>query len=60
MKLVGKVVLFLLMIVAFKYSCDSFINESMIQTFGSFAVGLASLVGFILLAEEDSVAEFAN
>ncbi|MEH6943212.1 hypothetical protein [Bacillus sp. JJ722] len=60
MKLVGKVVLFLLMMVAFKYSCDSFINESGFQTFGSFAVGLASLVGFILLVEEDSVGEFAN
>ncbi|WP_042349812.1 hypothetical protein [Bacillus massiliigorillae] len=57
MKLVGKVVTFLLMIVAFKYSIDSFVNESMIQTFGSFALGLVSLIGFIILVEEDCVSD---
>lgn len=59
-KFIGEIFALLLLIVAFKYSFDSYASESIIKSFGSFTVGLISFVFYLLLVADKPNSEPAK
>lgn len=59
-KLLVKLFILLIVMVTFKYSFDAYSSGSLLQTFGTFFLGLVSLTIFVMFSVDDTPDKYSN